>query len=1492
MFILPPHPTQPLSRRGAVLLVVITMLVLFAAVALAFVYYASSQATESRYGKDAQTSFRPDADPELLLSFFLGQLIYGHYDDATGVYSALRGHDLARGEYDYADFWDGQKFCTLVGYNSTPYDGIGRPHTGAGTYMNPYTQDDYNLVNYTYFSADGFLRDPGRAGSANTLPVTGQADPRGAYVGGFNAGYTYCDLNTMCLAAVDASGTVRQQSFFRSWTGIGSLDPTANTNWQNATQNPTLLTTNPALKYMTLRPLPAYHTVGTKSFPPPDDPGGDVKCLEGLPGVPVPGQPGMYYNNDSIWVDIGFPVLTDPTTGRKFKPLFAAAVVDLDGKINLNASGNVRGANNTHVSDQGWGIWEVSLARAMTQGKQWPNLFTGNGTITGRYGKDGQPNNSGTVATPGQGPSWYSIVDYDGADYNNPNYGSPLKVLLAGDPNNPYANQGLFLTAPYFPPSTYGNGNVPERTNHPLLFNPITPQGDDRIFAAREMEALLRYTGTGTPALNSDLFGLCPLDFGFSRTRLLLTTHSFDLNRPGAMPWLSQVDNGYVLNVTTNPPVPQGGNVGSSTPTFTGTPPYPAGEFQATRRAATALLGRFNVNLGSGPPATAPYLRPYPAPDPTTGQINTANAGIMTQYQNALQDRQNLASNLFGRLVWVTTGQQLPSDPTALKTYMANVKAGNLNQYNALRWLAQLAVNMVDYVDGDTSGLNNGQMTPQSSEDCITPFNWDPNDPTGGWVFGVERPRIELNEAYIEIDNTPADLTQILANLNNAAQLQVIGAAITNYQVNVWVELHNPSKADPNLPDPIDNTKLGAARLSLPGDAAPGVYRVVIAQATNGNVHTRLTDITNTLGDLRPMNGGPYMAEVMTIAENYTPDPNQNPQPGGIQDLVLAADGAFQGANGQNAGFYVLGPATAFPGNPKNANYPTATLWMKDQPGYTEPMTNQAKESSMTYALPVANLNQANQHTLLLQRLACPYLPPDPNPANPTYNPYVTIDYIENVPGNNGIQLNAGGNQVNTITWPTMSAYGRKQPYAAYSDINAANAVQTDSQLVAQTPDSASAPPAIVPYPDMPQHTLFRHNSVGNAAPANPSPYGAKETLTIPFDWFVHQDRQVVNPIELLSVSACRPSQLTQLFMSGGAAPNATTPFAHQAPWTNQATRLYRFLEFIETATRTPLVEAGGRLPGKVNINTLWDTEILDALLDPQPTADATHGSYFQSSVSSAALLQSLLKSRTPNGNPSQNDRPFLPLSAPYVNPVLNDVQYPAPNGVGIGDTVLRTDPSDPTKLLFGVSPTTQRNPYLQAELLQKIFNNITTRSNVFAVWLTVGFFEVTDENARPVKLGPEIGKDQGRNVRHRMFAIIDRSNLAVPQITMPDGVTPVTLTAPVTAAPTAQPVVITAASGTNTAPAPVGVTMNWTIQPGSTLTVGTGATQETVTVQAVNGTTITAVFTQNHNTGDPVSIPGTPGPVAGTVLGNPGPQQRYNPRSNGAVVLHFNIIE
>src|SRR5262245_24107611 len=154
------QPVTPAAgrRRGMVLLVGITLLTLFAVVGLSFVYYAEAEATSAKLARESETLVRPDVDSELALSLFLNQLIYGVRDDETGAYSALRGHDLARGMFglNYEFQPDGS---VLLGTNETPFNGTGRLHLtqdykNARTGNVLFNADDYELINYTFFAAD------------------------------------------------------------------------------------------------------------------------------------------------------------------------------------------------------------------------------------------------------------------------------------------------------------------------------------------------------------------------------------------------------------------------------------------------------------------------------------------------------------------------------------------------------------------------------------------------------------------------------------------------------------------------------------------------------------------------------------------------------------------------------------------------------------------------------------------------------------------------------------------------------------------------------------------------------------------------------------------------------------------------------------------------------------------------------------------------------------------------------------------------------------------------------------------------------------------------------------------------------------------------------------------------------------------------------------------------------------------------------------------
>jgi hypothetical protein len=55
---------------------------------------------------------------------------------------------------------------------------------------------------------------------------------------------------------------------------------------------------------------------------------------------------------------------------------------------------------------------------------------------------------------------------------------------------------------------------------------------------------------------------------------------------------------------------------------------------------------------------------------------------------------------------------------------------------------------------------------------------------------------------------------------------------------------------------------------------------------------------------------------------------------------------------------------------------------------------------------------------------------------------------------------------------------------------------------------------------------------------------------------------------------------------------------------------------------------------------------------------------------------------------------------------------------------------------------------------VSKLANISTDRSSVFAIWITVGFFEIDDDG----RLGAEVGSDTGDTKRHRGFYIFGRS--------------------------------------------------------------------------------------------------------------------------------------
>jgi hypothetical protein len=182
-------------------------------------------------------------------------------------------------------------------------------------------------------------------------------------------------------------------------------------------------------------------------------------------------------------------------------------------------------------------------------------------------------------------------------------------------------------------------------------------------------------------------------------------------------------------------------------------------------------------------------------------------------------------------------------------------------------------------------------------------------------------------------------------------------------------------------------------------------------------------------------------------------------------------------------------------------------------------------------------------------------------------------------------------------------------------------------------------------------------------------------------------------------------------------------------------------------------------------------------------------------------------------------------------------------------------------------------NPYREWELLQKIYNNVGTTSNCFAVWVTVGFFEV-DDSVTPPKLLKEIGREENRHVRHRMFAIVDRSELAIARLSVDSS--------------------NTLSPGTNVPVTVQGEVMNTML--GQKVEIGPDANGrfEIATITSVNPPPAPPAFdatkrypitldsvTNTYNAGTPIVLRGNPGPMprmltmqaAGTAKGNVGPE-------------------
>lgn len=1442
-------------RRGTVTVIVVAFLALFFVLALTFAFYSIAEADQAKVYRDGADLSGPSVlggapDPDPIFNQLLGNLIYDVPDGLPGAFNGLRGQSLARLMYDFNP-------ADLTG-STQAFNGVGRVdpnvvHKDIQGVMAAYTPT--NRINWTLMPSQPALIDPDNNWARDPVTLMPAINPATYRHYARNANYTYPDLNNLYLGAIDPkSGSVLAMSFHRrdlltdsstnaenlpdnpvsGPVAVPAFNPADTNPWTNATGRMLMLRPRPVDNRDPSNPAQSYFLYPKKNIDPVtkqwDGTYGDVINLVGKAA-------GAYY--DSVWIDIDSSVET--WNGKKYKALVALLVLDLDNRVNVNTAGNFYVLPDSdqppsaarsqilpqygHGSGQGFGPWEQNLARVMPSytnpaDPRWihndaaqlslPRLvWNQNGTapqvanppfaVHNRYGWDGgfsYPNrrfrvfpNENTFLnqpSPGNGAHFYSMVDFEGrgptgaTKYGANNQGHETTLVFgppasgtpgqANDPPRPSSSNryqnGMYVTA------QNGQPLLDERSNHPLLYNPFwvkpvkrtSDPYPDRAFGVEELRYLAskynfdpaeKFTGSDLALLAKNTLANPKFDMNQLNPRFAVTPLSTDLFLPGASPWLSAPPGTYMLTSPNLYPVgtPQPFSPSDSTQ------PGPQGNADhdsGYRAKLASLLGPVDLNR-----KLTDYRSVSTQP---LGPDNMGNAA------RAVQDRQRLAQDIFDRLRFVTTGET------------GNITAGpGTPNYDALRWLAQLSVNIVDYIDTD---------------DLMTPFNWNPSAGTvqDGWVYGVERPRLVMNETYLRYENMRGDPGAPVGGMKMNKKASLPSQAQPAYSLRAWLELHNPitpaNPAEQNL-DPNGD------------DGTHGGYRALLEEKVNtGGGPPTPQSAYRILVYRIPVGGAAQDPMGMRKANNVLGVPNlATPQPAGWPKVVDFSDStkvksAPQGKTVEpNIGpqlsgksFYVLGPEDDKPaGGGNDAKLPDQSVQAN--------MTH----SGLSFQIDAADVDGNNRPTwvpaFVLQRLANPYQTagsgdPSQPPTDPR-NPYVTVDYLE--PDTTGKSVydrvefridgmrgpDPGSDMKTQPDLNTTYAWGRRQPYDGRIDYNdtpppgnnkyiQGNGGAAMGQIGGQTFGKHNAKTGNWPAPA----------PAGNYASTWESPGSqTNDTLQVPFLPLPHLDRNLLSSAELLQVAAVKPSELTKTYYMAQA--DMTDPTKRRTGYTanwldspdsaltggNKSTFLFRALDFLKTGSWTEGIPLGGRVPGKVNLNTVFANlngptaaEHLLAVTDPNGA-----NRFQQTDVDGAwgAFVGATGRQQTPGKVTPSQDKPFLG-SATAVTTA----------GMGGG-----TNSQDRTFLRAGAlwkngsndesfQPNVQMGAAQKYELLGKSLNHLTTRSNTFAVYATIGYFEVLNDGPydaanRPI-LGKELGTDDGTVTRHKFFAVIDRTNLTV----------------------------------------------------------------------------------------------------------------------------------
>lgn len=584
-----------------------------------------------------------------------------------------------------------------------------------------------------------------------------------------------------------------------------------------------------------------------------------------------------------------------------------------------------------------------------------------------------------------------------------------------------------------------------------------------------------------------------------------------------------------------------------------------------------------------------------------------------------------------------------------------------------------------------------------------------------------------------------------------------------------------------------------------------------IALTPNGNPNTNQVEVRNNLAP------PPTQADPPTVdppMDSFGSTPQVQPAIAIPIDVVLSTGGAKGKGKGKGKG----GPGTddiwlsiSEPIGGYDDTY-GGSVWdsaRADGEGAYEPPIDTPIDNGR---LPDVNGTLRNYRRIHLQRLANPLAPYDA-----VTNPYLTIDVMPvDLTIFNGVESAVTDPSINPAPdnygccqrGANDDAMQRRRLWP--QEQSTANLAAAPTDTVHRFNPILAATRQTLGYLNSSYGVGFNPTTAPAAPPFAVTSYvGSPDTssgATSPtFPWLTWNNRPYASPTELLLVPRSNSSRLLRDFSvadTSGSPYDPTTQgrFHHLLnlfavdPVLDHAPNLYRLFEYVTVRPRFAGTEtllnpsntsphfgssAVGtemlhppfnwistyREPGRINLNTIYEPSVWNGLW----------GNHLPGAIPFPDFVDSRRGYGTAGSGLFALDATVPTVFAnPYRAPGTSFLIPADGSGGGnlgrleVDNTLLRTSRTtmglappaagDAPRLLTNYTDlprNSDRNAFFSYQALQRMSNLVTCRSNVYALWLTIGYFEVDPVNGQ---LGQEVGLDTGTTTRHRAFYIIDRS--------------------------------------------------------------------------------------------------------------------------------------